>query len=397
MAAIQAGAGAVYFGIEKLNMRARSSNNFTMDDLKNITTICKEHHVKSYITLNTILYDDEMALMKQIIDAAKLNGVTAIIASDLSAISYGHSVGMEVHISTQCNITNIEAVKFFAQYADVMVTARELTLKQVKSITDYIQEHQIKGPSGNIIRIEVFVHGALCMAVSGRCYISQDVKGFSANRGECLQLCRRSYTARDNEEGFELEMDNPYILSPKDLCTIGFIDKILEAGVTVLKIEGRGRSADYVKTVTHCYYEAVASCIDKTYTKEKIKQWSDQLHTVYNRGFWDGFYLGRKLGERTENYGSQATKVKVYIGKVMNYFSKLGVAEIKIETHDIAIGDQLLIIGPTTGVLEQTTNEIRVHLSTTEKTIKGETCSLPVKETVRRNDKVYKLVDNPAL
>jgi len=394
MAAVQGGAGSIYFGIGKLNMRARSSNNFTEDNLVKITEIASKHRIKTYLTLNTIIYDEDIEMMKQVADTAKKNGVSAIIASDMAVIEYANSIGMEVHISTQCNVTNIEAVKYYSRFADVIVTARELSLKQIAFITKQIIEQQIKGPSGKLVRIEVFVHGALCMAISGRCYLSNDLVNNSANRGDCLQLCRRSYIATDKEEGFELEIDNHYILSPKDLCTIGFIDKIIEAGVAVFKIEGRGRSADYVKTVTRCYSEAVKAVMEKKYDAEAIAQWTEKLKTIYNRGFWDGYYLGKKTGEWTEFYGSQASKTKLYLGKVTNYFTKLGIAEIKMETHEMMLGDELLIIGPTTGVLEMNVSEIRVDLKNTEKAVKGETCSIPVKDIVRKNDKIYKLLDN---
>ncbi len=393
-AAIQGGADSVYFGVEQLNMRSRSANNFTIDDLKNITAICSKNNIKSYLTLNTIIYDDEIGLRKSIVDAAKNNNISAIIASDMSVISYARSIGVEVHMSTQCNITNIEAVKYFAQFADVIVTARELTLKQVAAIVRSIEKEKITGPSGNLVRIEIFVHGALCMAVSGKCYLSLDNMNYSANRGACLQLCRRSYLVKDKEEGYELEVDHEYIMSPKDLCTIGFLDKILKAGVKVFKIEGRGRSPEYVKTVTKCYREAVNSVYEENYTKEKINNWMQQLGSVYNRGFWDGYYLGSKLGEWTEKYGSRATKTKVYVGKVTNYFSNLHVAEIKIETYDFSINDDILITGPTTGVIEMKINEIRVDLKNIQTVSKGTVCSIPISEIVRRNDKVYKLVDS---
>ena len=367
---------------------------FTEDDLVKITEIASKHKIKTYITLNTIIYDKDIEMMKQVADAAKRNGVSAIIASDMAVIEYANSIGMEVHISTQCNVTNIEAVKYYSRYADVIVTARELSLKQIAFITEQIREQQIKGPSGKLVRIEVFIHGALCMAISGRCYLSNDLMNYSANRGDCLQLCRRSYIATDKEEGFELEIDNHYILSPKDLFTIGIIDKIIKAGISVFKIEGRGRSADYVKTVTQCYSEAVKAVREKKYNADTIALWTEKLKTVYNRGFWDGYYLGKKTGEWTESYGSQASKTKLYIGKVTNYFSKLGIAEIKMETHEMMLGDELLIIGPTTGVLEINVSEIRVDLKNTEKAVKGETCSIPVKDIVRKNDKIYKLLSD---
>jgi putative protease len=393
MAAIQGGAGSVYFGIEQLNMRAKSSNNFSLNDLVKISNICKENNIRSYITLNTVIYDDELPLMKSIVDAAKANDITAIIASDTSVIQYAGSVGMEVHISTQTNITNIEAVKYYSQFADVMVTARELNLGQVAAITKEIEEQQIKGPSGKLVQIEVFVHGALCMAVSGKCYLSLDNFNYSANRGECLQPCRREYIVRDIDNEIELEIDNKYIMSPKDLNTIGFLDKILKAGVRILKIEGRSRSPEYVKTVTACYKEAVQAYFNGNYNKENIERWNESLKTVYNRGFWDGYYLGKKLGEWTERYGSQATKRKIYIGKITNYFSKIKVAEVKIETHSLSVGDEIKILGQTTGVYEDVVKEIRVDLKKAKKTIKGEICSIPVKSLVRRSDKLYKVIE----
>jgi len=391
-AAIQAGTDAVYFGVEQLNMRSRSSNNFTLDDLKQISDICKKHQIRSYVTLNTIIYDAELELMKRIVEACKHNEITAIIASDISVIQYACEKGIEVHISTQCNITNIEAVKFYSQYADVMVTARELELKQLASITSAIQKENITGPAGNLVQIEVFAHGALCMAVSGKCYLSLDNFNSSANRGACLQPCRRAYTVKDEDDEVELKIDNKYIMSPRDLNTIGFLDKILKAGVRVLKIEGRGRSAAYVKTVVQCYREAVNAYYSGEYTQEKIQKWNEQLSTVYNRGFWDGYYLGRKLGEWTERYGSLATKKNLYVGKVVNFFSRLNVIELKVETNDISVGDELRIIGPTSGVYEDTVDEIRVELKNVQKAQKGDICSIPVKSRVRRSDKVYKLI-----
>ena len=393
MAAIQGGAGSVYFGIEQLNMRAKSSNNFTLDDLVKISNICKENNIRSYITLNTVIYDEELPLMRSIVDAAKKNNITAIIASDQGVIQYAASVGMEVHISTQTNITNIEAVKYYSQFADVMVTARELNLKQVAAITTAIEKQQIKGPSGELVQIEIFVHGALCMAVSGKCYLSLDNMNSSANRGACLQICRRPYKVTDRDGGIELAIDNEYIMSPKDLNTIGFLDKILKAGVSILKIEGRGRSPEYVKTVTKCYKEAVEAYFNGTYTKENIERWNKVLGSVYNRGFWDGYYLGKKLGEWTEKYGSQATKRKIYIGKITNYFTKLKVAEVKIETHSLSVGDEIKILGPTTGVHEDIVKEIRVDLKKVNKTEKGEICSIPIDTFLRRADKLYKVIE----
>lgn len=393
MAAIQGGANSVYFGVGRLNMRSRSSQNFTLEDLEKISAICRENNLKTYITLNTIIYDKELDEMKLIVDAAKQNCITAIIASDLSVIQYARSQGVEVHMSTQTNITNIEAVKFWANFADVMVTARELTLKDVGEITRKIQEEQIKGPSGNLVRIEIFVHGALCMAVSGKCYLSLDNMNSSANRGACLQLCRRGYKVTDMEGEFEMEIDNEYIMSPKDLKTIQFIDEIARAGVQVFKIEGRGRSADYVKVVSRCYREAADAYFNGSFTEEKIAKWDEELKTVYNRGFWDGYYLGQKLGEWTKKYGSLATKRKVYVGKVTNYFTKIGVAEIKIETHDLTTGDEIQITGPTTGVYQAVIDEIRVDEQPVKQAAKGEFCSIATAKVVRRMDKVFKVID----
>ncbi len=394
MAAIQGGADSVYFGVEQLNMRSRSANNFTLSDLKTITDICKEYSVKSYLTLNTIIYDEELSQMMDIVDAAKTSGISAIIASDMSVLNYAHSINMPLHLSTQCNVSNSEAVRYYSQFADVIVLARELNLKQISGIVKFVQSNQIKGPSGNLIEIEVFVHGALCMAVSGKCYISLDNANASANRGSCLQFCRRQYKVSDFDDEVELKVDNSYIMSPKDLKTIDFLDKIIGAGVRVLKIEGRGRSPEYVKTVTACYKEAVESYYKGEFTEEAVAGWNERLKSVYNRGFWEGYYLGRKIGEWTERYGSQSTQTKIYVGKVTNYFSRLQVAEIKMETHDLKTGDSILILGPTTGVYEDVVNEIRVDLQTVQQTIKGETCSISTREVIRRNDKVYKLVSS---
>ena len=391
-AAIQAGAGSVYFGIGKLNMRSRSAKNFTLDDLRQIADICNQNGVKSYVTVNTVIFDEEMEEMHQLLDAIKVNGISAIIASDQSVIQYARQLGIEVHMSTQCNITNIEAVKYYSQFADVMVTARELNVNQVKRITEQIEQQQIRGPKGDLVRIEVFCHGALCMAISGKCYLSLDNYNSSANRGACLQLCRRGYEVRDREEGIELAIENEYIMSPKDLCTLPFLDKVLDAGVEVLKIEGRGRSPEYTKVTVAVYHEAIKAIEDGTFTQEKVDAWMERLRSVYNRDFWDGYYLGRKTGEWTQVYGSQATKTKLYVGQITNYFSKLGVAEIRMETHDLNVGDEIMIIGPTTGVYEDTVEEIRVDLKPVQQTVKGEACSLPVKSLVRRGDKVYKVV-----
>jgi len=394
MAAIHAGAGSVYFGVGEMNMRARSSANFTLEDLEKIAQICKENNVLSYLTVNTVIYNHETEKMRALLDAAKKCGISAIIASDMAVMNYCKQIGLEIHISTQCNITNIEAVKFYAQFADVMVMARETELKDVKEIIKQIHEEKINGPKGELIKIEMFIHGALCMAVSGKCYISLDNFNYSANRGACLQPCRRGYIVKDIDSEIELEIENQYIMSPKDLCTIGFLDKILNAGVTVLKIEGRGRSPEYVKMVTQCYHEAIESIQNNSYTKEKIEEWEKKLRSVYNRDFWDGYYLGQKVGEWTQNYGSQATRSKQYVGKVTNYFSNLKVAEIVIETYDLNVGDEIMIFGPTTGVIDIKIDEIRVELESVNQAVKGLFCSIPVQELVRRNDKVYKWVNS---
>ncbi|MAE09217.1 MAG: collagenase-like protease [Bacteroidetes bacterium] len=392
MAAIQGGANSVYFGIGNLNMRSKSSKNFTLDDLIKISSICKENNVRTYITLNAVIYDSEIDTMQEVVDAANQNDITAIIASDQSVIQYAHSVGMEIHMSTQTNITNIEAVKYYSQFADVMVTARELEIKQVKAITTAISEQNITGPSGELVQIEVFAHGALCMAVSGKCYLSLDNLNSSANRGECLQQCRRKYTVTDKETGEQLEIDNEYIMSPKDLNTVALLDHILDAGVRVLKLEGRGRSPEYVKTITSVYRDAVDAWFEGNYNQENIDNWNERLSTVYNRGFWEGYYMRRKFGEWTEDYGNQATKRKMYIGKVTNYFGKIGVAEIKIETHDLGIGDEIKIIGETTGVYEAVVDEVRLDLDPVKKVVKDDLCSIKVSDLVRRGDKLYKMV-----
>jgi len=394
MAAIQGGADSVYFGVEQLNMRAASSNNFTIEDLRKIVAICKKNGLKSYLTVNVVVYDHEIEQMHLIIDAAVESGMTAIIASDLSVINYAFSTGIEIHLSTQLNITNIEALKFYAKWADVVVLARELNLDQVAYIYNCIREQHIKGPKGDLIKIEMFAHGALCMAISGKCYLSLHENNKSANRGECYQTCRKSYIATSMESGYEIEIDNEYIMSPKDLCTIGFLDKIIDAGVNVLKIEGRARSAEYVREVSSCYDEAVKAIENGTYNKEKTDGWRTRLSTVFNRGFWDGYYLGQKMGEWNTNYGSIATKRKVYLGKITNYFRKLNVAEIKLENGDLNKGDTILITGPTTGVVEYMADDIRVDLEVTEKAIKGELCSIKTPDYLRRSDKVYKWVDS---
>jgi len=393
MAAIQGGADSVYFGAEDLNMRAASSINFTLDDLRKIAGICNENGIKSYLTVNVVVFDSEIEQMHRIIDAAITSGISAIIASDLSVINYAFRSGIEVHLSTQLNITNIESLRFYSQWADVAVLARELNLEQVKNICSKITEQEIRGPGGDLVKIEMFVHGALCMATSGKCYLSLHENNMSANRGKCWQTCRKAYLVTEKETGYQLEIDNEYIMSPKDLCTIGFIDRLIDAGVRVFKIEGRARSPEYVKTVTSCYDEAVKSVADGSYGDEKIEAWRGRLASVFNRGFWDGYYLGQKLGEWNTRYGSSATKRKVYIGKVTNYFANINVAEIRLENGDLEKGDRLFITGPTTGVIEYTAGEIRVDLKETEKALKGEFCSIKIPDLLRRSDKVYKWID----
>ena len=391
-AALQGGADAVYFGVGKLNMRSRSAANFSADDLKEICRITREAGVRTYLTVNTIIYDSEIEEMHALVDAAKEAGVTAIIASDMAVIAYAHSVGVEVHISTQCNVSNSEAVRWYARYADVMVTARELSLQQVAEITRFIEREDIRGPKGNLVQIEVFAHGALCMSVSGKCYLSVDNYNYSANRGACLQLCRRGYIVKDKESDLELEIDNEYIMSPKDLCTIGFVDKIVQAGVRVLKIEGRGRSADYVRTVTECYREAVEAVADGTYTPERIAAWTERLRTVFNRGFWDGYYLGRRLGEWSNRYGSQATEQKVYLGVVKNYFQRIGVAEVLLQTaEELHIGDEVMVIGETTGVYRNSVDELRLDRDPVPEVHQGDRFSFKTTSPVRRGDKVYRI------
>jgi putative protease len=391
-AAIQAGAGSIYFGVEQLNMRARSANNFTLVDLKKIAATAAENNVKSYLTVNTVVFDNELGILEEIIIAAKDANISAVIASDIAAISIARRHNVEVHISTQQNITNIEAIKFFAQFADVVVLAREMNIGRIWEINRQIVEQNIVGPSGNHVRLELFAHGALCMATSGKCYLSLHELNSSANRGSCMQVCRRSYIVTDKETGQELEVDNEYIMSPKDLKTIHFLDKILDAGVTVLKIEGRARSPEYVKTVVQCYREAVEAYFSGNFSREKVASWDERLASVFNRGFWNGYYLGQRLGEWSKNYGSLATKRKIYVGKSLNYFSNLQVGEFKIETQSLNVGDEIIITGPTTGVIETTVSEIRVELNSVDCAHKGQTCSIPVSTKVRRADKLYKLV-----
>ena len=391
MAAIQGGADSVYFGIEGLNMRSRSSNNFTTDDLRRIADICREHGIKSYLTVNTVIYGEDLPLMRTIIDAAKNAGVSAIIAADVAAMSYANSIGQEVHLSTQLNISNAEALKFYARFADVVVLARELNLTQVHEIYRQIVEQHITGPKGELIRIEMFAHGALCMAVSGKCYLSLHEMNASANRGACMQICRRAYTVKDRDSDIELDIENQYIMSPKDLKTIHFINKMMDAGVRVFKIEGRARGPEYVRIVTGCYKEAVRAYCDGTFSEAKIAVWNERLRSVFNRGFWDGYYLGQRLGEWSSKYGSGATKKKVYVAKGIKYFDKLGVAEFEMESGVLQVGDEILITGPTTGALMQTIDEIRVALKPVQKTVKGERFSIRTDTKIRPSDRLYKM------
>jgi putative protease len=391
-AAIQAGADSIYFGIEKLNMRAHSASTFTIDDLREIAATCNEHGIKTYLTVNTIIYGEDIPLMHEIIEAAHEAGISAVIASDVAVMNYCNQVGEEVHLSTQLNISNIEALKFYAQFADVVVLARELNMDQVAEIYRQVCEENICGPSGKRIRIEMFCHGALCMAISGKCYMSLDNTGRSANRGECMQICRRSYTVTDTDTGAQLEIDNKYIMSPKDLKTVRFIDRMMKSGVRVFKIEGRARGPEYVQTVISCYKEAIQSVLDGTFTEEKKDGWDKRLATVFNRGFWDGYYQGQKLGEWNKHYGSCATERKVYVGKGMKYFSKLGVAEFAIEAGEFSVGDKLLITGPTTGAVYLNADEIRFDLKPVETAIKGQRISIPVPVKIRPSDKLFKLV-----
>lgn len=391
-AAFQAGADSVYFGIESLNMRARSSNNFTIVDLKEIARQCNEKNVKSYLTINTVMYDGDLTLMQQIVDAAKEADISAVIAADVSVMSYASQKDVEIHLSTQLNISNIEALKFYAHFADVVVLARELNLEQVAEIYDQIVAQNIRGPRGGLIRIEMFCHGALCMAVSGKCYLSLHEYNASANRGACVQICRRGYTVKDKETDVELDIESSYIMSPKDLKTIHFMNKMMDAGVRVFKIEGRARGAEYVKTVVNCYREAIETQLDGTFDTEKIEAWDTRLSTVFNRGFWDGYYLGQRLGEWTHQYGSSATKRKVLIGKGIKYYSKLGVAEFLLESNSLEVGDEILITGPTTGALEAFVMELRVDMKTVDKAVKGQHISLPLSEKIRPSDKLYKMV-----
>ncbi len=391
-AALKAGADSVYFGIERLNMRAHSASTFTVDDLRDIAAMCSEKGVKTYLTVNTIIYGEDIPLMHDIVDAAKEAGISAVIASDVAVMTYCNRIGQEVHLSTQLNISNIEALKFYAQFADVVVLARELNLEQVAEIYRQIEAQHICGPNGQPVRIEMFCHGALCMAVSGKCYLSLDNTGRSANRGACMQLCRRSYLVTDRETGTELEIDNKYIMSPKDLKTIRFIDQMMKSGVRVFKIEGRARGPEYVKTVVECYREAIQSVLDGTFTEARKDAWDERLATVFNRGFWDGYYLGQRLGEWNDHYGSCATERKVYVGKGLKYFSKLGVAEFSCEACEFSVGDKMLITGPTTGALYVTVEEIHDDTSAVATAQKGTRVSFKVPEKVRPSDKLFKIV-----
>lgn len=392
-AAIQAGADSVYFGIGQLNMRSHSANHFTIDDLREIAATCNEHGIKTYLTVNTVIYDEDIVAMREIIDAAKEAGISAVIASDVAVMAYCNEVGEEVHLSTQLNISNVEALKFYARFADVSVLARELKMEQVKYIHDQIAEQHICGPMGKPVRIEMFCHGALCMAVSGKCYMSLHDANRSANRGQCVQICRRSYTVTDNETGNQLEIDNKYIMSPKDLKTVRFVDKMMDAGVRVFKIEGRARGPEYVYTVVKCYKEAIQSVLDGTFTEEKKDAWDERLATVFNRGFWDGYYQGQTMGEWTKNYGNKATQKKVLVGKVTKHFAKIGVAEVAVEATTFNVGDKLLITGATTGAMYLDAMEIRYDLKPVEKAEQGWRISIPVPDKVRPNDKLFKLVE----
>ena len=393
-AALKAGAGSVYFGVEQLNMRSHSANHFTLDDLRDIAAQCRDAGVKSYLTVNTIIYGEDIPLMHQIVDTAREAGITAVIASDVAVMQYCRQVGVEVHLSTQLNISNIEALKFYAQFADVVVLARELRMEQVAEIHRQIVEQHVTGPSGNLVRIEMFCHGALCMAISGKCYMSLDNTGRSANRGACMQICRRSYLVTDRETGTELEIDNKYIMSPKDLKTIRFIDRMMQSGVRVFKIEGRARGPEYVLTVVQCYREAIQSVIDGTFTEEKKDQWDRRLAAVFNRGFWDGYYQGQTLGEWNSSYGSVATERKQYVGKGVKYFSRLGVAEFTVEAATFSVGDKMLITGPTTGALYVTVDEIHDDVQAVETAQQGTRVSIKVPEKVRPSDKLFKIVKN---
>ncbi|MEO4003906.1 MULTISPECIES: peptidase U32 family protein [unclassified Flavobacterium] len=392
-AALDNGADSVYFGVEQLNMRARSTVNFTIDDLPEIARRCEAKNVRTYLTLNTIIYDHDLSVVKTLLTKAKEANITAVIASDQAVIASARTLGIEVHISTQLNVTNIETVKFYSLFADTMVLSRELSLRQVKKITEQIEKEQIKGPSGNLVEIEIFGHGALCMAVSGKCYLSLHSHNSSANRGACKQNCRKKYTVIDQESGFEIEIDNEYMMSPKDLCTIDFLDQVIDSGIQVLKIEGRGRAPEYVATVIKTYREAIDAYYDKTYSKEKVAEWMEALNTVYNRGFWSGYYLGQKLGEWSDNPGSNATQKKVYVGKGMHFYQKSGIGEFKIEAYDIKKGDTVLITGPSTGAQEMIIEEMFVNDTATDKATRGDSCTIKLPFRIRLSDKLYKIVE----
>mgnify|MGYP005993810307 FL=1 len=391
-AALDNGCDSVYFGVEQLNMRARASINFTLDDLEEIEKRCAKKGVRTYLTLNTIVYDHDLSIVKTLIKRAKEANITAVIAMDQAVISMARAEGMEVHISTQINITNIETVKFYSMFADTIVLSRELSLRQVKKITEQIEKEEIKGPAGRLLEVEIFGHGALCMAVSGKCYMSLHSHNSSANRGACKQNCRKKYTVIDQESGFEMELDNEYIMSPKDLCTIDFLDQVADAGIKVLKIEGRGRAPEYVAKVIKCYRDAIDSLHNGTYDKEKVISWMLELEKVYNRGFWNGYYLGQKLGEWSKEPGSHATQKKVYLGKGVHYFQKAQIGEFKIEAYDVAVGDTILITGPTTGAQEMELKQMFVNDAPSEKATKGDEVTMKLDFKIRSSDKLYKIV-----
>ena len=392
-AALDNGCDSVYFGVEQLNMRARATMNFVLDDLPEIARRCEEKNVRTYLTLNTIVYDHDLSIVKTLLNKAKEANITAVIASDQAVIMTARSIGMEVHISTQVNVTNIETVKFYAMFADTIVLSRELSLRQVKKITEQIEKEQVKGPSGNLVEIEIFGHGALCMAVSGKCYLSLHSHNSSANRGACKQNCRKKYTVIDQESGFEIEIDNEYMMSPKDLCTLDFLDQVIDTGIKVLKIEGRGRAPEYVATVIKTYREAIDSYYDGTFSQEKVAEWMEALNKVYNRGFWSGYYLGQKLGEWSKDPGSNATQKKVYIGKGVHYFPKAEIGEFKIEAYDIKKGDKILITGPSTGVQEMVIESMMVNDENLDKASKGDSLTLKLPFRIRLSDKLYKIVE----
>tara|TARA_R110000787_G_scaffold15134_8_gene46874 strand:- start:19648 stop:20907 length:1260 start_codon:yes stop_codon:yes gene_type:complete len=394
-AAIMNGADSVYFGVDQLNMRARASINFTIEDLPEIVKRCEERNIRTYLTLNTIIYDHDLTIIKTLLDAAKDAGITAVIVMDQAVISYARQIGMELHISTQINITNIETVKFYAMFADTMVMSRELSLRQVKKITEQIEKGKITGPAGNLVEVEIFGHGALCMAVSGKCYMSLHSHNSSANRGACKQNCRKKYTVIDQDTGNEMELDNEYIMSPKDLCTLDFLDQVIDTGIKVLKIEGRGRAPEYVAKVIKTYREAIDAYYEGTFSKEKVKGWMTELEKVYNRGFWSGYYLGQKLGEWSDVDGSKATQKKVYLGKGIHFFPKVNIGEFKIEAFDLSIGDEILITGPTTGVEEFELTEMMVNDERLDKATKGDSVTIPLKFRIRPSDKLYKIVQTP--